>query len=740
MKKIAVIHFLWIISISLQINGQVVTGIVYELDEQSNKLPIEFVNVYWSGTNQGTITNDKGQFSINKNENNDKNLVFSFVGYSNDTIEVTDDTKELNIVLTTTQELKEVTISKDLGGSYISKLQPVKTEVITISGLQKLPCCNLSESFENSATIDAGYSDALTGARYIKMLGLAGTYSQLLFENIPFLRGLESSFGLNYVPGPWMESIQISKGAASVINGYESTTGQINLEYHKPQNSDPLFINLFGNSSGRGEANILSAFRLNDKWSSMIMGHVSAMQTKIDRNKDTFMDLPMMSQVNIFNRWMYNPEGNLSAQFGVNILEENRKGGQINYDFSKDNGNNSAYGIDINSRKLYSYGKLGFVFPGKPYNSIGFINSMTIYSINGLMGLNSYAGEQMNYYSNLISRSIIGSTNHTLNTGISFMYDKYEEILNNEVFKQHEIVPGIFGQYNYTLPDKFNGILGLRADWNSQYGFIITPRLHIRYNIDPNTILRASAGKGYHSAHILSENIGVMTSSRIFHIATESDMESAWNYGMNLNKVFHFDNNREINFSLDIYRTDFMNQIIVDLDKDISAVYFYNLDGRSYSNSMQAQIKVSPVERFEIVAAYRFNDVKSTINKKLSEIPLMSKYKGLLTLSYAKWFNKWSFDLTTQLNGQSRLPDTHMNPPEYRKSDYSPRYIILHAQVTKRFRNFDIYAGGENLTDFRQKDPVIAPDDPFGEYFDASLVWGPLMGRTFYAGIRYTLK
>jgi outer membrane receptor protein involved in Fe transport len=320
------------------------------------------------------------------------------------------------------------------------------------------------------------------------------------------------------------------------------------------------------------------------------------------------------------------------------------------------------------------------------------------------------------------------------------MYDKYEEILNNEVFKQHEIVPGIFGQYNYTLPDKFNGILGLRADWNSQYGFIITPRLHIRYNIDPNTILRASAGKGYHSAHILSENLGVMTSSRIFHIATESDMESAWNYGMNLNKVFHFDNNREINFSLDIYRTDFMNQIIVDLDKDISAVYFYNLDGRSYSNSMQAQIKVSPVERFEIVAAYRFNDVKSTINKKLSEIPLMSKYKGLLTLSYATWFNKWSFDLTTQLNGQSRLPDTHMNPPEYRKSDYSPRYIILHAQVTKRFRNFDIYAGGENLTDFRQKDPVIAPDDPFGEYFDASLVWGPLMGRTFYAGIRYTLK
>jgi len=625
-----------------------------------------------------------------------------------------------------------------LGGSYISKMKPIKTEVITEAGLQKLPCCNLSESFENSATIDVGYSDAVTGAKHIKMLGLAGVYSQMLFENIPYLRGLESSFGLNYVPGPWMESIQISKGAAAVINGYESTTGQINLEYKKPETGEPLYINLFSSSTGRLEANIISAITVNDKWSSMIMAHASSMQNKIDRNNDNFLDVPMNRQINILNRWKYNPEGNLRVQLGFSFLNEVREGGEINYD--RDYGTNNYYGMTVDTRKFNGFGKIGVLIPDKPYSSIGFQTSATLMSMDGLFGLDEYTGDQMSMYSNLIFQSIIGSTNHTYNVGASFLVDRYEEVLNTDIFSRTETVPGIFGQYTYTNLEKLNGILGFRVDNNSVYGLLVTPRMHMRFNPDQSTSIRASAGKGYRSANVLSENLGVVASSRTFFFLEDFDIEEAWNYGLNITRTFSFNGQKEANVSLDFYRTDFQNQVIVDVDRDVSGVYFYNLDGRSYSNNFQAEISVQPLERFDITAAYRFSDVKKSFNGILREVPLTTRYKGLLNLSYATWYNKWSFDLTTQLNGQSRLPDTQMNPVEYRKDDYSPNYVILHAQITKRFKRFDIYAGGENLTDFRQEDPILAASDPFGEYFDASMVWGPLLGRRVYAGLRLTLN
>jgi outer membrane receptor protein involved in Fe transport len=262
----------------------------------------------------------------------------------------------------------------------------------------------------------------------------------------------------------------------------------------------------------------------------------------------------------------------------------------------------------------------------------------------------------------------------------------------------------------------------------------------MRYRLGEHTDLRASAGKGYRSANVLAENTGVLASSRALRFLEEFKMEEAWNYGLNITRDFHLASNREITASLDFYRTDFQNQVVVDMDADPGAVQFYNLDGKSFSNSFQAEVSMEPLERFDITLAYRFSDVRSTISGQLKEVPLTTRYKGLLTLSYATPFRKWAFDFTWQLNGQSRLPDTRMNPPEYQLNEYSPQFSVIHAQVSKRFKWFELYAGAENLTDFRQEDPILAPEDPFGPHFDASMVWGPLLGRRFYAGIRYTLK
>ncbi len=717
-----------------------VSGRVMELNAEQEKVALSFVNVYWSETSHGTVTDENGEYAITRHGSEGHSLVFSFVGYAPDTIWVPIDQNVVNLLMRIGDQIEEVTVAKRIGGSYISKLKPIKTEFITEAGLQKLPCCNLSESFENSATIDVGFADAVTGAKHIKMLGLAGVYSQMLFENIPYLRGLESAFGLNFVPGPWMESIQISKGAAAVINGYESTTGQINIEYKKPEKGDPLFVNLFANSLGRLEANLTSAIKVSDKWNTMFLVHGSSMQNKIDRNKDGFLDIPMNRQINVFNRWKYNPEGNFRIQFGFSVLDELREGGELDFEYEQDQGTMNAYGINVKTRKYNGFTKLGLLFKDKPYQSIGFQASGTFFQQEGLFGLTQYSGEQNSLYSNLIFQSIIGNTNHMISMGGSFQYDDYHELMDTDNHVRTEYVPGIFGQYTYTSPEKFNGIAGLRFDYNSVYGLLITPRLHLRYMLDENTSLRASAGKGYRSANVLSENIGLMASSRMFIFTGELDMEKAWNYGMNLMRDWQLGNDKELTASLDFYRTDFQNQVVVDRDRDVSHVYFYNLDGKSYSNNFQAEVSLEPVERFDITLAYRFSDVKSSINGTLREVPLTSRYKGLISLSYATPFRKWAFDFTGQLNGQTRLPDTDMNPPQYQLGGYSPRYVILHAQVSKRFKWFEIYAGGENLTDFRQENPIIAPEDPFGPSFDATMVWGPLLGRRFYAGIRYTLK
>ena len=668
------------------VQGQTVQGNVSGLNEQQEKVPLPFVNVYWSGTQHGTVTDENGDFAITWHGTGDHLLVFSFVGYANDSLLVKAGQTSVDMILTSGEALDEVTIAKRFGGSYISKLKPIKTEFITEAGLQKLPCCNLSESFENSATIDVGYSDAVTGAKHIKMLGLAGVYSQMLFENIPYLRGLESTFGLNYVPGPWMESIQISKGAAAVINGYESTTGQINIEYKKPEKSDPLFVNLFANSIGRFEANVTTAIPVNEKWSTMLLAHGSTMQHKIDRNEDGFLDIPLNRQLNFFNRWKYNPEGNVRLQFGISVMDELREGGQMEFDYDRDQGGSEYYGINISTRKYQGFGKIGFLFPGKPYKSIGFQTQATWFSQESLYGMDRYDGEQMSYYANLIYQSIISNTNHIINLGASFQYDDFQERLNMVNYNRTEYIPGIFGQYTYTYPEKFNGIAGLRFDHNSVYGLLITPRLHLRYNLDQHTALRASAGKGYRTANVLAENTGVLASSRVLYFTEEFEMERAWNYGLNVTRGFPLAAGREINASVDFYRTDFQNQIVVDIDRDPGAVYFYNLDGKSYANAFQAEVSLEPVERFDITLAYRYNDVKSTINSQLQEVPLTTRYKGLLTLSYATPFRKWAFDFTGQLNGQSRLPDTRMNPPEYQLEEYSPQYVVLHAQVSKRFQ------------------------------------------------------
>jgi len=545
-------------------------------------------------------------------------------------------------------------------------------------------------------------------------------------------------FGLAYIPGTWMESIQISKGASSVVNGYESITGQINVEYKKPDDGEKLFFNAYANHIGKVEGNFNGSVKLNEKWSTMLFAHAENFDNKVDNNGDSFLDAPLVQQYNFYNRWKYR-NNNHVAQLGFKILDEDRTGGQVGFNKSEIPDNMHYYGINIKTKRYEAWAKTGYIFENMNETSLGFVNSFTHHDQASFFGVNNYDGIENTYYANLIFQSIIGSCRHKYSTGMSYMYDDYRENLNDSIFSRKESVPGLFFQYTYSNDKNLTVLLGLRSDFHNIWGTFYTPRFHVKYSLNENTIIRASAGKGYRTANILAENSYLLASSRKLIVNEEIKQEEAWNYGVNLTKIFEL-KGRELNVNFEIYRTDFVNQVIIDRDKSIHEINIYNLDGVSFSNSYQLEAVYEILPRLDVVAAFRYNDVKMTLNNKLEREPLVNRYKGLLNLSYKTNLEKWQFDFTTQINGDSRLPDTQGNPEIYKRSEYSPVYAVLNAQITKYFRKWYLYIGVENLTDFTQDDPVIAANDPFGPYFDSSIVWGPIMGRKIYAGLKIKIN
>ncbi|MCX6248171.1 MAG: TonB-dependent receptor [Bacteroidetes bacterium] len=760
---------------SFQGHPQVVSGFIYEKQEGNPKSPLPGVTVQWVKTTKGTVTDNTGKFELSAKGISDKRIVVSFLGYRRDTLKLTALDKPVDIVMVPEKTtLPAVEISEKQDNSLISKLNARQTQVINIGELQRAACCNLAESFETNASVDVSYSDAVSGAKQIQLLGLSGIYSQIMTENIPLIRGLASTYGLNYIPGPWMESIQISKGTASVVNGYESTTGQINVEYKKPETAEKFYLNLYGNSNLRFEGNADGSVKLNDKLSTILLIHVDEFGNKIDRNNDGFMDLPKLQTYNFFNRWDYINPGKMVSKLGIKYLDETRNGGQMDFDKSTLNfdttgitNDTKKYGFEVRTKRLEGFWKNGFFLKNHPEASIGLILSGVNHEQTGYYGLSQYYGHERSLYANLIFNTSLKNNKHKIAAGLSYLLDDFKENFSqdsliylyqiNHGSTDHDLftlvnykniyfdmnrtewVPGAFLEYTLNLKDKFTMIVGLRGDYDNLWGFFVTPRLHLRYKFNETTSLRGSIGMGYRTANVLAENSAYFISQRTFVFSEKLKQEQALNFGLNFTKEFKLFHNKAT-FDIDAYRTSFMNQVVINADSLPTAVFFSNLHGQSYANSIQAQFIFEPVTRFSITMAFRVNDVKVTEAGVLREKPFVNLYKGLLTLSYATKFEKWKFDLTGQVNGPARVPDSEKMPAKLQRPGHSPVYFQLLGQITKKFKMFDIYLGGENLTNFTQDNRIVEYWKPYHTHFDASMVWGPVVGITVYAGIRLVIK
>ena len=765
MKKIFIILSILLCGAAVA-SAQNLTGKV--IDAQGKPLP--GASVYWADTSVGTATDLEGKFSLYRVKDNNV-LVATFLGYTNDTIRVEQKVREVEFQLNEGVTVDAVVVEGGLG-NYIRQDGLLKSENISFAGLCKMACCSLAESFENSASVTVGFSDAISGARQIKMLGLAGTYTQILDENRTIMRGLSAPYGLSYTPGMWLSSIQVSKGISSVTAGHEAITGQINLEHRKPTDEERMFLNVYLDTHLKPEINLSSAMPVSKdkRLSTVILAHAAYGTMEHDGNKDGYRDTPLARTATIANRWLYQAENGMQVRWGAKYLYDHRIGGQMGYKPEMRKGEewrekwytNNIYGSEVKNQEANAYFKLGkpvgeAVFD-KDNNeelrsNIAFVVDYDFFDENAYFGADkAYIGRQHMTTANAMYAHYF-TPRSSLNSGISASSRWVNEDLQDwtrPTGKENLLLPnrnesevGAYTEYTYNIKDKLSVVAGIRYDYAFYFRkHLVTPRAHIKWNITPTTVLRGSAGLGHRPTDIVTDNIGIMATGRTLNIdyAKLDRMESALTAGGSLSQSISTFAPGDMTISVDYFYTRIFNTVVVDQEGSPWMIDVYNNNGMSRTHTAQIDITWTPIKRFDVFATFRYTDSRYTINNNgtptMVERPLVSRYKALINLQYATNMRKWTFDFTAQLNGPARIPT---QTGKLEDSTLSPIYPMLFAQVSRRIKKWEIYVGCENLLNFKQKNPIIAGDTPYSTAFNSSLVWGPLMGAKAYIGVRFNL-
>lgn len=701
--------------------------------------------VKWVDAPRGVLTDAEGHFSLPARTGATR-VAASYVGYEKDTLVATAG-QALHFVLDESGALAEVTVVAKKEGNYKSFSTIEHRELVTTAELCRAACCNLGESFETNPSVDVSYSDAATGAKQIRLLGLSGTYVQMLAENIPAFRIAAAPFGLGYVPGPWMSGIAVSKGIASVKNGYEAITGQIDVEYKKPDahEADLLGVNLFGDSNGRVETNAETTLCLPRRWSTTLLAHYEKETTQHDGNHDGFTDTPGVEQYNLLNRWAYKSANEKYVlQAGVKALGEWRESGQTND--ARNAGGEPRYRIAIDTKRYEAFGKQAYIFNKEHNTNIALLLAGSWHDQDAAFGLRRYDVKQTGAYASLLFETEFSPV-HALSTGVSFNYDGFSRRERREhnaqlplrASRDHETSAGGFAQYTLSLPFNLTAMAGLRLDHTNLLGTFVTPRLHLKYTPSPFANFRLSAGKGYRSAHLLDENSYLLSGSRRVELSAPTLREEAWNVGVNTGFKIPLGEHL-FNINLEYYYTDFQHQAVIDYDADAHAVQIYPLTGRCYSHVAQAEVSYELLEGLTLTAAYRYTDAQTDYRSGRRSKPLTSRYKALLSTQYKTPGKQWQFDATLCLNGGGRMPEPYLTAagqPAWQR--YYSAFPALTAQVTRYFKQWSVYLGGENLTAFKQRNPIIDAGNPWGNAFDPTMIYGPMHGAKVYLGVRFNL-
>lgn len=719
-------------------------SIVGKVSNENNEVLVG-ASVYWVNSNIGTTTGFEGEFELPIREGAPKLLVASYVGHVPDTIEVNDQTF-VRFKLKDAQTLNEAVVRAKRDGVLISDTQAIKTEQITQTELGKSACCDLAGCFETQTTVQPQTTNVITNSKELRILGLSGVYNQILIDGFPMIQGLTYTYGISSIPGTLVENIYVSKGANSVLQGFESISGQINVETKEPDKTDKLFLNAYINSFSEKHLNANYAIRKGG-WSSLLALHTVQPANEFDRDNDNFLDLPKLTRYMVSNKLKYgnDQDWGWSSSIIVRYLNENRIGGQTFFNPETDKGSTEVYGqtVQINQPEVST--KTAYRLNDQ--HRFVFLASGFYQGQESYFGTVKYDANQTNLYGNLQYELSYGS--NSLKTGLSLRYLNLDEniaftesTLNRSYagnYVRQEHIAGVFAENTVQiLEDKLTWIVGLRADNHNQFGSLLTPRTLLKYDLTPNTIFRANIGTGWRTVNLFSENIGLLVSSRDIVFAEQLEPERALNSGVNFTQKFNGDKLTGF-FSADYYRTDFQNQIFPDYDTDPTQAIIENFKGKSVSNTFQAEVYLNFYRKFEFKTGYSFLDVYREVDGQKVLLPFNPRHKIVTTLGYTPLSDKFHLDMNVHWYGQQRLPNTQSNPTEFQRPDFSENYVLVNAQFTYNLKRFEVYLGCENLFDFRQERPIVGWQDPFGQFFDTSSVWGPTRGRELYLGLRFRI-
>lgn len=732
MKYLLIGFFLFFLSYSqAQLQG-IVFGI-----KNGGKTPLKQAKVILRKAQTQVYSEENGRFELVLPKDLPDVLVISAPGYESDSVIVTKDDRfsGLEIILFEVDELDEVVVEFKQDSKNFSRLKPLQVENLGEGEFKKAACCNLSESFETNATVDVNFTDAVSGAKKIQLLGLDGVYTQLQMENIPFLTGLESSFGLNSVPGTWVESIQITKGTGSVVNGYESMAGLINVEFRKPETMQRLFINGYGNYLGRAELNVHGGQIINDKWSTGTFAHVSTLQTEWDFNKDGFRDVPLSKSGSFMNRWNY--EGKkFESKFGVNAYYDQRLGGQLY-------GVANRYRAETTNQHAEFFAKTGFLFPNKPYHSLGIVYQFKYHQADGLYGLRGFGGKELRGYVNAIFDGIFGTTAHKYKLGVSAVGQDLQQHIDSMNFNRNVITPGAFFEYTYT-GTRLVLVAGMRADYQTAFSdqkekFQFSPRVHAKWTLDEFTDLRVTTGKSWRLPTLVMDNSSLLATSKAWIVTNSNEQEEVWNSGLSVMRSMRWWN-RAASISADFYHARFNKQLIIDREQSTDSIFFGFQRNVSRSSTFQTELSFMPWKTITFRFAYKFLEVKADYAGSLRQQVMIPQHRGLFNVAFASRNKKWEVDGTISVYSPMRLPDVTLPDGSRLTNEKSKAVPVGLAQITRHFKRWDVYVGGENLFNFKQKNPIISADNPYDPTFDATRVWASVMGTVVYAGFRYEIQ
>ena len=711
--------------------------------EGNETIPLIGANVFWLNSQIGTITNENGKFSL-PYLGPEERIIISYVGFKSDTLII----KENRLLIkfldeSDSESLDNVTLTKRRKATQKSYFEAQNIIYVNSDELLKAACCNLSESFETNPSIDVNFSDAITGTKQIRMLGLTSPYLLITEENIPMVRGASQAYGLSFTPGTWIESIQITKGTGSVVNGFESIAGQINTEIKKPFSDVPFFFNLFTSANGRQEINLQGNWKINDKWTSGLFLHGNQRTEKIDGNEDDFLDFPLAKQINVLNRWQYiNTEKGWVGFGTIRLMQDQKQVGAL--EFNNDRGQNRLWGSEINTNRIDASLKTGYVFPEFSFRSFGFQSAYSQHKQEAYYGYRVYDIDHQSLYTNFLYNSIIGNTKNKFKAGMNFSYDRYLETVDTFYFNRSDRSLGSFFEYSYDNLENFNLVAGVRLDIHNRLGTFVTPRLHLRYLPQENTIIRLSLGNGRKAANIFAENQTLFGTNRQINILNNGgsiyglNPEKAWNYGVSIRQIFNFLGSGG-DITVDYYITNFTDQVVVDWESK-GQILFYNLEGLSRANSFQLSIDYNLSQAISLRFAYKNYDVKTTYDSGFLQLPLQAQNRFFANFGWESKRNskqaQWRWDLTCHALGKQRLVSNQRDPA----GSYSPAFSLWNSQLTRAFSNkFELYGGIENLGDYKQLNPIIGAEDPFGINFDTAQIYAPIFGRMLYAGLRWNL-